>query len=220
MKLLSLFTSSLFLITNSAEAKTIKRYTFESAIVKYNIMGQGNMMGIETHTSGTKSLYFKNYGEQLIEKSEQTIAYRGDTKDERRTHTFKKIDNLTVYNVDFKQKKILKTKDPIADKYQEISRGGHLAILVAQGGKRVGMDKVLGLKCEIWNITGTSQCLYKNQIPLWIEADIMGLKQKTVASDIKFNVNIEDKEFELPKYSIEMCTTMQTSLETTKQEHP
>ncbi len=220
MKLLTLFTSSLLLITNIAEAKTIKRYAFESAVVKYKITGQGKVMGIDTNTSGTKSLYFKNYGSQLIEESEQTITQFGDTKDERRTRTLKKFDDSTLYNVNFKQKKILKTTDPIVNQYQEIeadlNNQGHLILLLEQGGKKVGMDKVLNLKCEIWNIMGTSQCLYKNQIPLWIEADVMGLKQKTIVSDIKFNVNISDTAFELPKYSIEVLT-MQTSLETTKQ---
>lgn len=217
MKLLSILTSSLLLITNIAEAKTIKRYSLKSAIIKYEISGNGKMMGVDTNSSGTKSLYFKNYGDISIEKLDQTITQFGDIPDERRIHTLKKIDNITVYSVDFKKKKIIKSIDPIAYRYQELEQSvsdDSISLLIEHGGRKIGTDKVLGFKCEIWSIMGISQCLYKNQIPLWIEADIMGMKQKIIALDIKLNVNIHDKEFELPKYSIEILTT-QTSAKTT-----
>ncbi len=222
MKLLTIFTSSLLLVTNTLEAKTIKRYALESAIIKYNISGNGKMMGVDTNTNGTKSLYFKDYGNLSLEETQQTITQLGNTPDERRTRTLKKIDNLTVYSVDFKQKKIIKSRDLIASRYHDEGKDisdESLKRLLEDGGKRGGTDKVLGFKCEIWNVMGISQCLYKNQIPLWIEADIMGMKQKTIATDIKFNIHISDKEFELPFYSIETLT-MQTSIETTQQKHP
>jgi len=223
MKFLSIFTSTILLLTASVEAKTIKRYSFKSAIIKYKISGYGQMMGVDTNSSGTKSLYFKNYGNLSIEKTEQTIMQLGETPDVRRVHTLKKVDHITVYSVDFKQKKIIKSCDPVASRYQDLEKSlsaDHIALLLENGGTRGGTDKVLGFKCEIWNIMGTSQCLYQDQIPLWIEADIMGMKQKTIATDIQFNVNISDKEFELPFYPIETLT-MQSSIETTtKQKNP
>jgi hypothetical protein len=223
MKFLSIFTSTILLLTASVEAKNIKRYSLKSAIIKYKINGHGQMMGVDTNSSGTKSLYFKEYGNLSLEETEQTIVQLGETPDLRRAHTLKKVNHLTVYNVDFKQKKIIKSRDLVASKYHDLERSlsdDNIALLLESGGTRGGTDKVLGFKCEIWNIMGTSQCLYQDQIPLWIEADIMGMKQKTIATNIEFNVNISDKEFELPFYAIETLT-VQSSIETSnKQKNP
>ncbi len=198
--------SIIFITTNSIQAQTLKRYNIKAGVVKYDISGSGMMMGVETKTRGERSLYFDEYGSQLLEEIQQIIIQQDSIIQKRKVHTLKKIDNATIYNVDFKQKKIIKTTDPISKKYldlgEDLSNNSHQH-LVELGGKRVGMDKILGYKCEIWNLMGTYQCLYQNQIPLWIEADIMGVIYKSVATKIEFDINISDKNLQLPKYPIE-----------------
>ncbi len=198
--------SILLITTIHAKSQTLKRYNIKSGVIKYNITANGMMMGIETKIRGEKSLYFDNYGSQSLEEIRQIIIQQDSILQKRKTHSLKKIDNATIYSVDFKQKKIIKTTDTISKKYLDLGENlnnNSYEHLIELGGKKIGIDKVLGYKCEIWNIMGTSQCLYQNQIPLWIEADIMGVIHKSIATKIEFDINISSDKLQLPKYPIE-----------------
>jgi hypothetical protein len=67
------------------------------------------------------------------------------------------------------------------------------------GGKKIGEEKVLGYNCEVWELMQSKIWLHKG-ILLKQEANIMGTKHTTVATSVKFNVSISDKEFKLPDY--------------------
>ncbi len=207
--ILTVISSLLFSTTLSAD-KSIKRYSIKSGFVAYEISGGGEIMGMKNKISGTKTLYFKNYGAVMIEEEKKSDISTGLANRNIQTHTLQKMDNVTSYSVDFKRKKILKGTDPIGSKY--LSSGKNMSaqsqkMLEGFGGKKVGKDTILGLECEIWNIMGAKQCLYKGQIPLWIELNIMGLKNKTVAIKAEFEKEIADDKFTLPKYPIKILPT-------------
>jgi len=195
----------LLLIHNIAEAQMVKRYFIESGVVQYKISGGGEMMGTITETTGRREFYFKKFGALTLEKEHSTTVMSGVTKHKSSTQLLKKIDNTTVYDVDFKAKQIMKSTDAVASQY--LTYGKNLKddwqkILQKSGAVKVGHDKVLGYKCEIWNVMGSRQCLYKGGIPLKIETKMMGEKKTIIAVKATFNTKITDDKFVLPSYPV------------------
>jgi hypothetical protein len=190
-----------------AQAKTVKRYSIESGMIEYKVSGGGNILGVISETKGNSTHYFKNYGAVTLEEQESTTTMSGMVSQEKKTHTMKKIDNVTVYDVDFENKKIKKSTDPMGSQY--LASGKNMsadseAQLQKIGGKKIGAEKVLGYSCEVWSILGGKQWLYKGQVPLRIEAEVMGMKSAMVAVKATFNKSVPDSKFELPDYSIEI----------------
>jgi hypothetical protein len=75
------------------------------------------------------------------------------------------------------------------------------AMLKQMGGKKIGTDKVLGYTCDVWEMMGTKQCIYKG-IPLKIESNVMGLKNTEVATKAEFDISISDEDLKLPDFPI------------------
>jgi len=69
-------------------------------------------------------------------------------------------------------------------------------MLKKMGGKKIGSDKVAGYSCDVWELMGTKQCLYKG-IPLKIESDVMGIKSVEIATKAEFST-VTNKDFKLP----------------------
>ncbi len=198
--------SAVILTAPMAHADTVKRYTIPSGIIEYRISGGGNMMGTVTKTEGKKTLYFKDHGSISLETEDTATTISGIVNKQTSTHTMKKVDNVTVYTVDFERKKIIKGKDPVGSQY--LASGKNMAedsdrILTQMGGQKTGTDTVLGYPCEVWSILGGKQWLYKGQVPLRLEMDVMGMKTSFIAEKATFNTSIPDSRFELPAYEIE-----------------
>ncbi len=206
VKILALI-SALLLIATMGQAKTVKRYSIESGIIEYKVSGGGNILGVISETKGSNKLYFKNYGAVTLEEQEITTTMSGTVSQEEKTHTMKKIDNVTVYVVDFEKKKIKKGTDPIGSQY--LASGKNMSAdseiqLQKMGGKKIGTEKIIGYSCEVWSIMGGKQWLYKGQVPLRVEAEIMGMKSGMIAVKATFNKSIPDSKFQLPDYNIEV----------------
>lgn len=206
VKFLSLF-SVLLLMTTIAQAETVKRYSIETGIIEYEVRGGGNTLGVISKTTGSNTLYFKNYGAVTLEEQETTTTMSGIVSQEDKAHTMKKIDNITVYTVDFKRKKIMKGTDPVGSQY--LASGKNMSadsdtLLQKMGGQKIGTEKILGYPCEVWSILGGKQWLYKGQVPLRVETEMMGIKNGMVAVKATFNKSIPDSKFQLPDYKIEV----------------
>ncbi len=79
-----------------------------------------------------------------------------------------------------------------------------MRMLSKLGGKKLDQtDNVQGYACNVWTLMGAKQCMYKDQVPLWIETNMMGIKQKTTAISVKFNHSIPDGQFALPDYPVQ-----------------
>ncbi len=180
----------------------IKRYTITSGEVHYKIEGSGDVMGTKMSSTGEKSLYFRDYGALMMEEEtvkESTSGLAGNKEEIK--HSMTKTDQLDVYKVDFTRKRISIISDPMAATYAGKNMGEEAEkILKGFGGQKIGSDNVLGYACTVWSIMGGKQCLYKNQVPLWMEVDIMGIKTRETAVSAKFNHRISDKHFVLPNY--------------------
>jgi hypothetical protein len=69
------------------------------------------------------------------------------------------------------------------------------------GGKQTGTDTVAGVTCDVWELMGTKQCIYKG-ITLKIESDIMGMKSLETATKASFNISLSDDAFKLPDFPV------------------
>ncbi|MDA3896096.1 MAG: hypothetical protein PF482_08115 [Desulfobacteraceae bacterium] len=199
--------SVLLLMAAMAQAKTVKRYSIETGMIEYEVNGGGNILGMVSETKGSNTLYFKNYGAVTLEEQETTTTMSGMVSKKDKAHTMKKIDNVTVYVVDFKRKKINKSTDPVGSQY--LASGKNMSAdsdtqLQKMGGQKIGTEKVLGYPCEVWSILGGKQWLYKGQVPLRVEAEVMGMKSGMVAVKATFNKSVPDSKFQLPDYKIEV----------------
>lgn len=218
MRKLSLLAISIAaLSTVQASDDSVQRYTIKSGEIQYQIMGSGDIMGTKVLTTGTKSLIFKDYGTVQREEEKSQEITTGNEKRTKNEHTLTQMDNITSYKVNFKRQSITKSTDTVSVMYLGKNMSEYAEkIMQGVGGKKTDKtDKVQGYACTVWVVMGAKQCMYKNQIPLWIEMDMMGLKKKTVAISVKFDESIDDSKFKLPDYPVQDVTMSQEEIQQT-----
>ncbi len=111
---LAMSLAMIMMATSQAADSTVKRYTIESGEIQYQISGTGKMMGSTMLTTGNKKLVFKNYGTLQLEEEQKQEITSGTNSRTVNKHTLSKIDNITIYEVDFKRKRIRKTTDMLS----------------------------------------------------------------------------------------------------------
>lgn len=193
---------------NVVHANSIKRYDVKSGKIDYALSGGGNIMGVaQTKSVGKKRVIFDHYGaENLEERVEVTkTTTMGKTKTDR-THTLVYINNAVMYSVDFQHKRIERMKNRAAQAAAMLGGGENLKetgekMMKSMGGKKLGTDKVLGYTCDVWELMGSKQCIYKG-IPLRIVTDMMGLKNTEVATKAEFDLSLHKNDFKLPDYPV------------------
>lgn len=226
MKTFSLFVVALMLLScNESQSNTsidalantqqqdtmLKRYKVKSGIITYKMTITGDVMGSKITGSGTESLYFKNYGalELVEEQSSQTTAvnvFGNKSTNTTETHNMKKLDNGDSYTVDFEQKKIYKIQDlamQLTKAYEPNADAGEVGedMLKAIGGKKIGTETYKGFNCDIWEAMGIKQWIYKG-VTLKSDGTLMGIRTTKEATNIEFDVNVDDSHFKLPDYTI------------------
>ena len=212
MKKISILLSlAVALISCSGNSQNqLKRYEVKSGIVKYTSTISGKMLGSKIAGSGTENLYFKNWGSLELKESasEQTttVKFFGKEKIENTsTHVINKLDNGESYLANFDTKIITVSRDPMMDMMKQSNTNATEAgknMLESMGGKIVGTESVLGHSCEVWDIMGAKQWLYKG-VMLKMEVTVLGIKTITQATSAKFDVSVADSNFELPDFPIQ-----------------
>lgn len=175
----------------------VKRYEIESGFIEYDIIGSGNIMGITTKISGTRSLIFKDYGSIELdhEKFSQDMMGQKDI-----TENITKFDGNVVYSVNLEDKVIYKQQIPVDSDDPALTLKGKKS-LVSLGGKKLGNEKILDYDCEIWEFSGVKTWMYK-AVPLKIETTIMGIKHMQIAKSVKFDISLSENKFKIPDYPI------------------
>lgn len=186
------------------QAGSIKVYEVKSGKITYEIKGSGKVMGSKMQTKGKKRLLFSDYGtkrvEELVKIDEQNIMGK---KHVTKTHTMSYMKDGVMYKVDFKRKRIMRMEHLGAGL---MGGGNNLAkagreMMVKMGGKKLGEDKVLGNSCEVWDLMGVKQCIYKG-ITLRTVTNMMGIKNTEVATKADFNIDLSNEDFKLPDFPI------------------
>ncbi len=201
-----------FASCNGNSQTKLKRYDVKSGTVKYEITISGKVLGSTISGEGTESLYFKDWGaiELLEEKSNQTTQtniFGIKNSETTNTHTMAKLDDGESYHVDFDKKQIFLRRDLAMDMtktYREDGDAGEVGknMLESVGGKVIGVEKFLGYDCELWDVMGAKQWMYKGVV-LKIEMTLLGITTIKEAQTALFNKDIADKYFKLPDFPIQ-----------------
>lgn len=180
-----------------------ERYEIKSGIVQYGVETSGNVMGFSTSAKGKGTLYFKNWGKTELRKDEITQQSFGSSETEK---TMTKLDKNILYSVDFDDKVIIK-HDISKIKNNPEFMITDKSTFKENGAKKIGSEKILGYRCDIWEMQGQKIWLYKG-IPLKIVAEVMGVKTIESATKAKFNVSIPNSNFNLPNFPIKNINAM------------
>lgn len=201
---LTVWMSSSILLAGASE---MKLYDVKSGKIEYSIKGSGEIMGQKMKTSGKKRVIFDAYGAQNLSEEnkidQQTIM--GEKKTTK-THTMTFMKEGMLYHVNFKSKRIMRMENMAAVMGGLMGSGKNMkqtgeAMMKSMGGQKTGTDKVLGYTCDIWDLMGTKQCIYKG-IPLRIESNIMGIRNTEVATKAEFDISLSKDNFKMPDFPI------------------
>ncbi len=191
-----------------ASAEKMKRYEIKSGKIVYDISTSGNVMGmVKIEMKGTKKVIFDDNGlKELVEEQKVTKEVAMGQAKEDKSHTLQYMQDDFIYSVDFKKKKITRIKNPAMDMMKMFGNEKSMKktgedMMKSMGGKKTGTDKVLGYTCEVWNLMGVKQCIYKG-IPLRIESNIMGMKSMEIATKADFDISLNKDDFKLPDFPI------------------
>ena len=186
-----------------AGANEFKRYDVKSGEVKYNLSTTMSSSGMEITTKGTRVIKFKDYGAKELREEKTTTTQKifGKTTKSSK-HQMSLIDNGKTYAVDFKSKTIYEMGNmagAMAGAMGQNLKNMGMEMLKKMGGKKVGTDNVAGVECEVWDLKGIKQCIYKG-VTLKLTANMAGTKVEEVATEAKFDIDIPDSELKLPDY--------------------
>ncbi len=203
---LSVIVSMFLGLSSSLQAKKIfKRYPVESGMIFYdiNITGKSNN-GFKTHTSGIARLVFDKWGAKEVKEEDSTEIQSGDYNETHNIHSLTKIDDGTVYTVDYDEQAIYKTRDRSMD--LSLSEGEDLSnenlqLIKKMKGIKIGEGKVAGFPCDIWKAKDQKICLYQG-IPLSITIDNPGFHSERKAVHIAIDLPIPKSQFKLPNFPI------------------
>ena len=200
----SIFLSILLLLTLQAK-DTLVLPAIKSAIITYDISGGGILTPENNLTFlGTEQLYMKEEGKVQLNNFKLAERVDGSIKDiSKIVHSTKKVSD-TVYNVDFLQGIIIKSKDEKLGKSYTLDNLDHNGTL-----------QIANHTCEFWKNKHQKVCLYQD-IPLLIEKEYLGFTYTKKANFARFDLNISDEVFKLPDLPVEKNTLMQNPIKTTQ----
>ncbi len=198
-----IFILSIFTLLSANDQ--FKLYKFKSGMVYYDVKTSSFDEKFKSQVEGIARLIFDNWGLKELKEEDVSEVQAGDFNGTKNRHTLYLIDNATVYNVDFEEKKIFKSRD--LDLLTAIEQKKDLSdesvkSLLKLGAQKVGTEKIAGYECDVWEYNDQVVCLYEG-IPLKIVIKNAGFISTRVAVKAIFNEPIPPKEFKLPEFSIE-----------------
>ncbi len=174
------------------------RYDMKSAIVEYEIVGTGDVMGSKATVSGNSKLYFKDFGK--MEFSEEKIVQNIDG-DKEEEHTITKIAGNKIFNVDFNEQVTYQQELVLDEQDNPFLNLKNSNTLISLGAKKIGTEAILGYKCDIWQL-GEDKIWIYNTVPLKFVNKSLGVVQIQEAKLAVFNIDIKDDKFKLPSFPI------------------
>lgn len=175
------------------------RYDMKSAIVEYDIVGSGDIMGSKASITGSSKLYFKEYGKVELTEEKISQSVMGDNEEE---HNITKIVGNKIFNVDFNDR-VIYQQEIILDEENPFLNLKNSETLSSMGAKKIGSEEVLGYKCDIWQL-GEDRIWIYNTVPLKFISKSLGVVQVQQAKLAVFNVEIKDDKFKLPAFPVKI----------------
>lgn len=198
MKRLGMLVLALTLCATSVFAKKI--FEFKTGIVESVSKENSNVMGFKSSSTTNSTMYFRDYGNEYVEVGEAT------SDDGAKSKVMTKVKDGVVYHVDYDEKMIMKMDTKSLGgkfKQQDLEE-----LKKAFGIKKVGEEKILGYKCDVYEGDSIKIWSYKG-IELRSKMTIMkGVTSQKVANNVKFNVPVGDDKFKLPDFPIKTMQEM------------
>jgi len=187
----------------TAGTSEIKLYDIKSGKIEYSMKGSGKIMGQTMQSIGKKRVIFDRYGAlNLTEENKVEKQVIMGQKQINKMHTLTYLKDGMVYQADFRKRRIIRMENMgMAMLGNKNMKQSGEKMMKQMGGKKTGTDKVLGYTCDIWELMGTKQCLYKG-IPLRIESSMMGIKNIEVATKAEFDISLSKDDFKLPDFPV------------------
>jgi len=189
-------------------AAPVKMFDIKSGKIEYSIKGGGNVMGMaQISTIGKKRLIFDVYGQKsLTEKVQIDTEIVGGRTTKKKTHTLNYMNGAIFYTVDFDRKRITRTQNPALAMGAMMGAGSDMrktgeAMMKKMGGRKIGTETVAGVTCDVWDLMGVKQCIYKG-ITLKVESNMMGMRNLETATKAEFNIPIGKNAFKLPDFPV------------------
>jgi len=188
---------SLLLVFQVQAQQSAKKYAVKSGKIEYKLTG---------NTTGTKTVYFDNYGNKYYEHERSLTVTKVFGISER-----SEIDKITIINnnhfwtIDNNENKNYEGDMPYANVGKQMAADMTKAeqekmaddILQSFGGERLGTEKILGFTCEKINLMGSAIWIY-NGISLKSETKVMGVVANETAVVFEENIHIPTSKFEAP----------------------
>ncbi len=163
------------------------------AKVMYEIFGGGVLSDdLNLTIAGNEHFYMSNGGKERLWSGEITEKITGLLEDMHSIRHIIKIVDDQAYEVDFERKKIIKMP---AEK-------NHFMHYDLSRMHKKGDETIASKLCEIWENEHIKVCLYKG-IPLLFEKRYLDFTISKRARLILTDVNLSDKDFDLPPYPVE-----------------
>jgi len=204
-------TSETASLISSKQSNQLKRYKVESGIITYETTMNGKVMGSVISGSGTEKLCFKDWGAiELVEEKSTTTTkmkmFGQNSTETENVHTMAKLDNGESYHVDFDKKEIYAGRDMAMDlttMFHQDQDAGEVgkSMTDGMGGKVIGNESFLGYDCEIYDLMGSKQWIYKG-VTLKMEVTVMGITTIKTATSAKFDISVSDSYFKLPDFPV------------------
>jgi len=189
-------------------AAPMKMFDIKSGKIEYSIKGGGNVMGmVQTSTIGKKRLIFDDYGRKsLTEEVKIDTETTGGRTTKKKTHTLTYMNGAILYTVDFDRKRITRTQNPALTMGVMMGSGSDMrktgeAMMKKMGGRKTGTATVAGVTCDVWDLMGVKQCIYKG-ITLKVESNMMGMQNIETATQAEFNIPLGKDAFKLPDFPV------------------
>lgn len=207
--LLTLLCALFLATTNTNAQQQAQQYAIKSGYAIYNLTG---------NTTGTKSVYWDNYGTTtLTEIKSKTVTKMFGMKSEEEAHTITLIKEDKYWSADLLDNSGSKGTLPYYSEAKEYAESmtekeqEELAneLLSSMGGERLGNESVEGYTCEVISLMGAKSWIYKG-IVLKSEAKIMGIESNEVITEFKPNTKVSSSKF-MPYDGVEYTDMSQAS---------
>ncbi len=182
-----------------------RKYDIRSAMVEYSISG-GGMLTPESNLTleGKAKLYFEEWGKIEIFEEEVKEITSGAIRNIEKTHSLKKTVEDKIFDVDFKNKKILV--------HQIVKESEHITEDLVYSGQ----SKIIKYPCEMWEGDGIRKCIYKG-IPLLIEYHMLGISYQKKAVGLFID---ENSSLSLPNYPVQQFSLFKSNIKTKSKKLP
>ncbi len=174
-----------------------KRFAIKSGTIVLELSGS---------TTGTKTIYFDNYGDKYHEHEESVTEVKmfgmtDRTKADKITimngDQFWTIDNIEDKNMEGKLPYYKSSHEMFANMSEAEQEKMADDMLKSLGGEKLGTEKILGYNCEKISVLGAKSWIY-NGIVLKSEVNVMGIVSNEVAVEFEKNPSLSSKLFEAP----------------------